>query len=345
MMRYKLLGQSGLRVSELALGTMTFGTDWGWGADKDTSRQIFDAYVAAGGNFIDTACNYTNGTSERFVGEFIHDQREQFVVATKFTLNTQANNINAGGNHRRNIMRSVEDSLNRLNTDYIDLYYLHVWDFTIRPEEALRALDDLVQQGKIMYAGISDTPAWIVSRMNTIAELRGWSPLVAMQVEYSLIQRDVERELVPMAEAFGMSVLAWGILGGGALTGKFINGTPEEATRLKAGDARLSERNMAIAAAVVAVADEINVTPSQVAIAWLQSRPSVISILGARQGAQIADNLAAVTVTLNAENIARLEAISAIDLGFPHDFINREAIQKLIFGDHAARLTQRRKPL
>lgn len=203
-MRYKLLGKSGLRVSELCLGTMTFGEDWGWGAPQDTSRQIFDAFVEAGGNFIDTANLYTNGSSEKIVGELIGSERDRFVLATKYSLTGQwqgDNNPNGSGNHRKNMMRSIEGSLQRLNTDYVDVLWLHAWDFTTPVEEVMHAFDDLVRQGKVMYIGISDTPAWIVSQANTLAQANGWAQFIALQIEYSLIQRTPERDLLPMANA------------------------------------------------------------------------------------------------------------------------------------------------
>ena len=205
-MHYRLLGKSGLRVSELCLGTMTFGEDWGWGASKDESRKIFDHFVAAGGNFIDTACNYTNGSSEKFVGEFVASERDSFVVATKYTLRrpgSAARDLNGGGNHRKNMLRSVEDSLRRLNTETIDLLYLHVWDFSTPVEEVLRGLDDMVRAGKVLYAGISDTPAWIVSYAQAIAELRGWSRFVSYQGEYSLLERGIEQDVLPIDSSNG----------------------------------------------------------------------------------------------------------------------------------------------
>ncbi|MDP4163375.1 MAG: aldo/keto reductase, partial [Bacillota bacterium] len=213
-MKYKLLGKSGLRVSELALGTMTFGEDWGFGASKEESQKIFNAFVEAGGNFIDTAVNYTNGTSEKYVGEFIREQREQFVLATKYTLNTRPNDPNGGGNHRKNLVQSVEKSLKQLQTDYIDLLWLHAWDFMTPVEEVMRALDDLVRAGKILYVGISDTPAWIVSQANTLASLRGWTPFIGLQVEYNLLQRTPERDLLPMARALDIGVTAWAPMAG-----------------------------------------------------------------------------------------------------------------------------------
>lgn len=220
-MKYYLLGKSGLKVSEICLGTMTFGKEWGWGASKEESRKIFDAYVDAGGNFIDTANIYTNGTSEKYVGDFASYDRERFVIATKYTSNTRAGDPNAGGNHRKNMVQSLEASLRRLNTDYIDLYWVHAWDQTTPIEEMMRALDDMIKSGKILYIGISDAPAWIVSQANTLANLKGWTEFSSIQIEYSLIERTSERELLPMANALDIGITAWSPLGSGVLTGKY----------------------------------------------------------------------------------------------------------------------------
>jgi aryl-alcohol dehydrogenase-like predicted oxidoreductase len=202
-MRYRLLGSSGLRVSEAFLGTMTFGEDWGWGAPPEECRRMFDAYAEAGGNVIDTAVNYTNGASEKIVGELLGRDRDHFVVSTKYTLSTDEADPNASGNQRKNLTRSLDLSLDRLGIDHIDLYWVHIWDPRTPIEETIRALDDAVRAGKVLYVGISDAPAWVIARANTLAEWRGWSPLVAIQVPYSLIQRDIERELLPMATALG----------------------------------------------------------------------------------------------------------------------------------------------
>src|ERR1700722_8670831 len=223
-MRYKLLGRSGLRVSELCLGTMTFGEDWGWGSSKEESRKVYDAFLEAGGTFIDTANFYTNGTSERLLGEFMADHRDRIVLATKYTNAAPGNDPNAAGNHRKSMMQSIEASLKRLKTDYIDLYLLHIWDQITPIEEVMRAFDDLVRQGKILYAGVSDMPAWLVTRGNTLAELRGWSAFVGLQIEYSLIERTPERELLPMAANLGLGVTAWSPLAGGVLSGKYDGG-------------------------------------------------------------------------------------------------------------------------
>src|SRR5919197_2103328 len=222
MMKYYLLGKSGLRVSEICFGAMTFGEEWGWGTSKEESRKVFNEYIDAGSNFIDTANNYTGGTSEKYIGEFIaSDDRDRFVLATKYTSNTRRGDPNAGGNHRKNMVQSLEASLQRLNTDYIDLYWVHAWDPMTPIEEMMRALDDMIRAGKILYAGISDAPAWIVSQANTLANLRGWNEFIAIQIEYSLIERTSERELLPMANALDLGVTAWSPLGGGVLTGKY----------------------------------------------------------------------------------------------------------------------------
>ncbi len=338
-MQYKLLGRSGLRVSELCLGTMTFGEDWGWGASKEDSRKIFDIFSEAGGNFIDTASNYTNGTSERFVGEFVAQDRDSFVIATKYTLRRPGSNpkdLNAGGNHRKNMLRTVEASLKRLNTDYIDLLYLHVWDFTTPVEEVLRGLDDLVRSGKVVYIGISDTPAWIASRAQAIAELRGWSRFVAYQGEYNLLERGIERDVLPMTRALGMAVLAFSLLAGGVLTGKFNQpDAPEEHTRARSA----SEQERAAAEAVLQVAAEIGYTASQVAINWVrQQSEHIIPVLGARRLAQIEDNLGALGFSLSEEHLRRLAAVNPPASEFPHSFWNDFVRRNLIFGDQVDNL-------
>ncbi|HUU47136.1 MAG TPA: aldo/keto reductase, partial [Acidobacteriota bacterium] len=256
-MRYKLLGHSGLRVAEISLGTMTFGEDWGWGADPAECRRQLDVYVDRGGNFIDTANRYTNGTSEKIVGNLIADRRERFVVATKYTLSMDPDDPNASGNHRKNMVQSLEASLKRLKTDYIDLYWLHAWDFMTPVDEVMRALDDLVRAGKILYIGISDTPAWIVSRANTMAELRGWNRFVGLQIEYSLIERTPERDLLPMARELDLAIAAWAPIGGGVLTGKYTKTADkvEDAKRAEINAFRTSEHNLEIARAVDCVAD------------------------------------------------------------------------------------------
>ena len=327
-MRYKLLGRSGLRVSELCLGTMTFGDDWGWGAPKEESRKMFDAFAEAGGNFIDTANNYTNGTSEKFVGEFIVSDRDHFVVATKYTLSERPEDPNFGGNHRKNMFRSVEGSLKRLNTDHIDLLWLHMWDGVTPVEEVMRALDDFVRAGKVLYVGISDTPAWVVSQANTIADLRGWSRLVAYQGEYSLASRAPERDIMPMTHALDMAFTPWGILEGGEMTGKY-NTPSEEPKRSNDTNPRIK----ALAAELMSLAEEIGRTPSQIAINWVRQQPYLVSpILGARSEKHIIDNMGCLDFELTPEQIARLSNASPIDLGFPHSFLGSDHVRGLIFG-------------
>lgn len=342
-MRYKLLGRSGVRVSELALGTMTFGEETDWGASKAESRKIFDAFAEAGGNFLDTANRYQGGTSEKYVGEFIAPDREHFVVATKYTLSTRSGDPSFSGNHRKNMMQSVEASLERLGTDYIDLFWVHAWDFTTRVDEVMRGLDDLVRQGKVLYVGISDTPAWIVSQANTLADLRGWSPFVATQIRYSLIDRAAERDLLPMARSLDLAVTPWSVLGAGVLSGKY--------TREKAAQGRASqraarvERNLEIARLVTEIADETGHSPSQVAIAWVQQQPGVIvPLVGARTLEQVRDNLGAVEVRLTGEQLGRLDEATRIDLGFPHDFIRNPFSSDLLFGGTRDGIDNHRHP-
>lgn len=330
-MRYQLLGKSGLRVSELCLGTMTFGEDWGWGASKEESRKIFDAFAEAGGNFIDTSVNYTNGTSETFVGEFAHSDRDHFVIATKYTLTRpDQTDPNQGGNHRKNLRQSVQRSLKRLQTDYIDLLYLHMWDFFTPVEEVLRGLDDLVRQGVVNYIAISDTPAWIVAEANARAELRGWTRFVGLQIPYSLRNRSIERAELPMARHWDMAVMPFGLVGGGVLTGKYLakDGTP----RRYAMD-ELPEAVVKLIQEVQAVAQETGRTPSQTAINWVrqqQDRAQIIPILGARSLAQLQDNLACLEWQLTAEQLQRLSDASKISYDFPLSWL--EGAREYVYG-------------
>ena len=331
-MRYKLLGKSGLRVAELCLGTMTFGQEWGFGADKEGSRKVFDAYVEAGGNFIDTATNYTDGSSEKFVGDFVSSNRDALVVATKYTMNEKARDINNSGNQRKNLRRSLEESLRRLKTDYIDLYWVHSRDFVTPIEEVMRALDDMVRAGKVLYVGISDSPAWVVSQANTLAELRGWTPFVGLQIRYSLVERSPERELLPMARALDIGVTPFQVLAEGILTGKYSQKDALEKGRIAGSDKIKSERALAIAEEVVKVAKEIGCSPSQVALSWVRQQPGVmIPILGARSVAQIKDNLGCLGVTLTEDQMRRLDEVSKISLGFPHEFLASDHIKAEMF--------------
>jgi aryl-alcohol dehydrogenase-like predicted oxidoreductase len=327
---YRLLGRSGLRVSPLCLGTMTFGAGGGFGSDESEAQAMVDHFVDHGGNFIDTANYY--GDSELWLSKMIAGRRERLVLSTKYSLTVRPGDPNASGNHRKSLVQSIEASLRRLGTHYIDLLYLHMWDFRTPVEEILRAFDDLVRSGKILYAGISDSPAWQISRLQAVADLRGWSPLVALQIPYNLTQRTVEREFMPMAHEMGIAVLPWSPLAGGVLSGKYSRGdlTKEDAPSTR-GEAhtrkdinlmtgRLSERNLDIAEAVKQVANELGATPAQVALAWTLLNPAVVSpVLGARTLAQLQDNLGALDVSLITDHIERLNAVSQIALEFPAD--------------------------
>jgi len=343
--QYRLLGRSGLRVSPLALGTMTFGQDWGWGADEAEARNIFDAYVDRGGNFVDTAVNYTNGASERILGKLMEGRRDRIVLSTKFTMARDPGDPNSGGNHRMNLVRSVEQSLRQLGTDRIELLHLHAWDDTTPPDEVLRALDDLVRAGKVLYLGICNTPAWRVAQLQTIADLRGWSPFVALQIEYSLVERSVEHELMPMARALGLGVMPWSPLGGGLLSGKY--GTSDLATNDDAGVAAtrkgviastglLNEASLRIAEEVKAVARATGASAAQVALAWTLLNPAVTApVIGARTLAQAEDNLGALDVRLDADHVARLDAASRPAPIFPQRFTERPLVRQLVFGGAA----------
>lgn len=339
-MNYKLLGRSGLKVSELCLGTMGFGTEGGWGAEKDASFAIMDAFANAGGNFIDTANVYKLGTSEKIIGEYLgnHD-RDYFVLATKYTLKDNTTNPNASGNNRKNMVRSVEESLKRLKTDFIDVLYLHIWDNITPIDEVLRGLDDLIKQGKVTYAAISDTPAWVVSKGNTLAELMGWSQFIALQVEYSLLARTAERELIPMAKHYGMTVTPWAPLAGGALTGKYLRGEPG---RVKPESNRRNDRAKTITEVVVGIAAELGVSESHVALQWMMDRDfSCIPIVGATKIDQLNDNLKAIDTKLTPEHFKKLNEVSAIELGFPGDFFNEDAVKMNSFGGFYDRVEKR----
>jgi aryl-alcohol dehydrogenase-like predicted oxidoreductase len=328
-MRYKLLGRSGLRVSELCLGTMTFGEVWGWGASQAESHRIFDAFVEAGGNFLDTANNYTDGTSEEYVGEFVSSARERLVVATKYTLTTRKDDPNGGGNHRKNLVQSLEASLRRLRTDYVDVLWLHMWDGMTPVEEVMRALDDVVRAGKALYVGVADTPAWIVAQANTLADLRGWSRFVALQAPYSLAERTPERDLIPVARGFDMAFLAWAVLGQGGLTGKYTRQTGEP-RRFES----VSPQTLTLAEVVTGLAEEIGHSPAQIALNWARQQDQrIIPLVGARTLAQLRDNLGCLDWTLTPEQVRRLDEASAIPLGFPHSFLLDDEVTHLIFGD------------
>jgi aryl-alcohol dehydrogenase-like predicted oxidoreductase len=342
--QYRLLGNSGMRVSPICLGTMTFGTEWGFGSDLEESRRILDIYADRGGNFIDTANNYTGGSSESYLGQILQNRRDRFVISTKYSLNTDPTNPNAGGNHRKSLVRSIEASLKRLNTDYIDLYWLHAWDYRNSIEEVMRVMDDMVKQGKILSIGLSDTPAWVVSEGQAIAKMRGWTQVSAIQLEYSLVERTSEAELLPMAWHNGITPTAWSPLAGGALSGKYSrqdlqdDTTKEGSTRKGSIKAmgQLNERSLEIVDVVKEIAKEVDRSPSQVSLNWLVQQPGKpIPIIGARKVAHLEDNIGALDFTLSAEQIDRLNKASSFDLPFPHSFINSGMYKNVVDGQNA----------
>jgi aryl-alcohol dehydrogenase-like predicted oxidoreductase len=340
---YTTLGHSGLRVSRLALGTMTFGTDWGWGADKDTARGMFNSYVDAGGNLIDTADVYLNGGSEQWVGEFVKARglRDQLVIATKFGFNPNPDNPNSGGNSRKNILRAVDASLKRLATDYIDLYLLHCWDQVTPVEEVMRTLDTLVRSGKVRHIGLSNVPAWYASRAQSFAEFHGRELLCTLQLSYSLVERSIENEFTALATRYGMSTMVWSPLGGGILSGKY-----KPSKEGKHGDgrlqvmsnpafAKLSERNFTIVAELEKVARALGRSMSQVAVNWVAHRPGVATVLlGATKQAQLDDNLQALDFSIPAELLARLDAVSAVEASYPYTYFT-PALQNQVAGNHS----------
>jgi aryl-alcohol dehydrogenase-like predicted oxidoreductase len=336
-MKYRLLGNSGLRVSEASLGTMTFGDEWGWGSPKDEAQKVYETYREAGGNFLDTANFYTGGTSEKFVGEFIKGHRESVVLATKYSNAAPGNDPNAAGNHRKSMMQALEASLKRLQTDYIDLYWVHIWDGITPVEEVMRGLDDIVRQGKVLYVGISDAPAWWIAQANTLAELRGWTQFIGLQIEYSLMERTVERELIPMAKALNLGVLAWSPLARGVLTGKYHGEGKAEGGRMTNEGMKEffpGEQGAApIISAVKSLAEQTGRGMAQVALAWLRRRTvPVIPIIGARKVSQLQDNLASLDLELSAEQLKSLDDASRIELGFPQHLYEKEMVRAIRYG-------------
>jgi aryl-alcohol dehydrogenase-like predicted oxidoreductase len=335
-MKYRLLGKSGLRVSEASLGTMTFGDEWGWGSPKDEAQKVYETYREAGGNFIDTANLYTNGTSEQFVGDFIKGHRESVVLATKYSNAAPGNDPNAAGNHRKSMMQALEASLKRLQTDYIDLYWVHIWDGITPVEEVMRGLDDIVRQGKVLYVGISDAPAWWIAQANTLAELRGWTQFIGLQIEYSLIERTVERELIPMSKALNLGVLAWSPLAKGVLSGKYHGEGKADGRMSNEGMKEfLPEEQLAtrIISAVKSVSEQVGRSMAQVALAWLRHQTvPVIPIIGARKVSQLQDNLASLDLELSAEQLKSLDGASQIEPGFPQSIYQREMVRGIRYG-------------
>ena len=337
------MGRSGLRVSELCLGTATFDGGRSGGASKAESARIFEAFAQAGGNFIDTSNRYGRGTSESFVGEFAASDREWFVLTSKYTLATRAGDPNASGNHRKSLVQGLEASLKRLKTDYVDLYLVHAWDFTISVEDLIRNLDGIVRAGKALHVGISNAPAWVISRANTLAELRGWAPFVNLQTEYSLIQREPERELLPMARDLGIGLTAYSPLGAGWLAGGRGAGPdprpPEGASRLSRVGTEADERNARIAAEVRRVAEEVDRPASHVALGWIRQHGNgIIPIVGAQDTRQLEENLACLDLRLSEEQLQRLDEISKIEPGYPHDLLAREDTRERVYGNLRDRL-------
>lgn len=328
-MRHRILGASGLRVSQLFLGAMTFAEAFAHGAGLGEAREIIDAYAAAGGNVIDTAINYRDGASEEMLGELLQGRRDRFVLCTKYGVTRDPTDVNAAGSHRKNLRLSLETSLRRLHTDYIDVYYVHLWDPLTHLEETMRALDDAVRDGKILHLGISDTPAWVIAQANTDAAWRGRSPFVVMQARYNLLSRDAERDLIPAATSLGMSIAAWSPLAGGVLSGKFAGPPTGEPTRIAADS--IHDRDRAIANVAREIANELATTPARVALAWTMAKSAIVHpILGARRRDQLDDTLGALSLVLPTEIIERLDAATGFELGFPHDFI--AGMQTFVFG-------------
>lgn len=330
--QYLTLGHSGLRVSPLCLGTMTFGEDWGWGSTVAEAEAILDRFLERGGNFIDTANGYTKGHSEVIIGDYFArtpGRRDRVVIATKFLTNLYKGDPNGGGAGRKSIVAACEQSLRRLRTDYIDLYWMHFWDRHTPIDETMRALDDLVRAGKVRYIGISDAPAWKVAQAQTQAHFRGWSPVIALQIEYSLVERTVEGELTPMAQELGLGVTPWSPLRGGVLSGKY---TRQNQGQLKADRGErvtnfLTERTYTIIDELTRIAGELNTNPAAVALAWVQSRPGVAStIIGARRLDQLDQNLVALDITLTGAHIAALNKVSEPILNFPAGFATASAM-------------------
>ncbi|MEU6732311.1 aldo/keto reductase [Streptomyces physcomitrii] len=328
-MRYTLFGRTGLRVSELGLGAMTFGTEDAGGIGKEASGRLLDLYTEAGGNFLDTADIYTGSSSESVLGELLTGRREEYVLASKYTCATRPGDPNSGGNHRKNLVQSVEASLRRLRTDRLDVLWVHARDEFTPVEETMRALDDLVRAGKVLYLGVSDWPAWEIAQANTLAELRGWTSFAGSQLRYHLLDRSPERELLPQARAFGQAVFAWSPLAGGRLTGKYLRG---EQGRL--GTDTTDPREDALVTAVVETAEQGGWTPGQVALAWLRSRPgNLVPLLGATRESQLTDTLGCLDVALDESALTRLDRLSAVPLGFPHEFLDEPVVRRNVYGD------------
>jgi aryl-alcohol dehydrogenase-like predicted oxidoreductase len=347
--QFTTLGRSGLRVSPLCLGTMTFGTEWGWGAEEQTCRALFDRYLEQGGNFIDTADGYTGGRSEEMLGKFIADRalRDKIVLATKFTFSADPANPNAGGNGRKNIYRALAGSLRRLKTDYLDLYWMHAWDTVTPVQEVISTLNDLVREGKILHYGFSDAPAWYVARAHTLAEKESKDPPIALQLEYSLVERNIEREHIPAARELGLAVCPWSPLASGFLTGKYQRSSGSSGAgsgRLETlkdsenpGFKKFNQQNWKVLDVLLQVANEIGSPPAQVALNWVATQPGVTStILGASKLSQLEDNLNSLRFTIPLELRARLDEVGAPASIHPYMFFE-PFLQRMINGDAPVR--------
>lgn len=341
--QYFLLGRSGLRVSPLCLGTMTFGTDWGWGSDEKVARGIFNRFLEAGGNFIDTADMYTGGVSEEMIGKFMKESgnRHEVVVATKYTISSQQGDPNAGGNSRKHMMEAVEGSLGRMQTDYIDLYWVHAWDGLTPVEEVMAALNDLVTSGKVRYLGFSNVPGWYIGRAQTLAEWRGWEKIIALQVEYSLVERNIENEFVSAAQELGLGITPWSPLAGGFLTGKYKRPTEGELAegRLKVVQGnpifeKFTDRNFEILDVLLDVAKELDRAPAQVALNWATKRPGITStIIGATKPEQLESNLTALEFDIPEELSTKLDEVSEPLSGYPYIFFNSDVMRAMVLGE------------
>lgn len=345
-MKYKLFGHTGLRVSELCLGTMTFGEAWGFGASKAECNKVFNSFADAGGNFIDTADQYSDGVAEQYLADFIGSERERFVLATKYTSAMSTEHPGASGNSRKHMMEAVNASLQRLRTDYIDLLWVHAWDGLTPVEEIMRGLDDLISMGKVNYIGFSNAPAWVMAQANMMAEWRGWTRFAGMQLKYNLMVRDIEAEHLPLARQQDMAICPWSPLANGILSGKYrrddVAATADsERAKLLAG--RVPENAFALVDAVSEVASQLSVSHAQVALAWLRSRdPRIIPLIGARTEQQLQDNLACVDVSLNAEQIARLEQASDWQPRYPQNYLAADDQRYRAFGGFADQILNHR---
>lgn len=333
-MQYRLLGRSGLRVADICLGAMTFGEEFGIGVDAAGSRRVFDAYVAAGGNFIDTANIYNLGTSERLLGEFMAERRGRLVLATKYTLTTDGTDPNAGGSHRKNLRQSLDASLARLQTDYVDLLWVHGHDCHTRLDELMRALDDEVRRGRVLALGISNAPAWVVATANTLAAERGLTPFSALQLHYNLVERHIEPAFFDLALAFDLAITAWSPLAGGLLSGKYTAGTGDGRLAGPRGARTLTPANQAVATTLATLAGEVGCTPAQLALAWLRQRgvQGVIPIVGARTATQLTENLGCLDLRPGAEILLRLDALAPPPVGYPEALLAGEFFQTMMLG-------------